>query len=75
MKSRIAWVVAAVLAVLLLGGMGRGAVRLCPYLVAKYRGTFLPNFHLGGPAAAALREILGTCRREKIPVALVLSPD
>src|SRR6266567_4394419 len=36
--NRMAWGIAAILAVVVLGGVGRLGVRLRPYWVAKYRG-------------------------------------
>ncbi|MCZ2342270.1 MAG: DUF1574 domain-containing protein [Bacteroidales bacterium] len=35
----------------------------------------LANFRPGGPAVGALRELLGTCREQGIPVRLVLMPE
>jgi hypothetical protein len=35
----------------------------------------LAKFHLGGPQCEALRELLASCRRENVPVALVLTPE
>jgi hypothetical protein len=36
---------------------------------------YLTDFHLGGPPCQALRESLELCRKENIPVALVLMPE
>jgi hypothetical protein len=36
---------------------------------------YLSNFRLGGPPCQALRATLEVCRKEKIPVALVLMPE
>ena len=36
---------------------------------------YLEDFHLGGPTADALREMLEVCRQEGIPAALVLMPE
>jgi hypothetical protein len=46
--------------------------------VARARNDYagyLTNFRVGGPACAALRELLGLCRREKIVAVLVLMPE
>src|SRR5438552_8554873 len=44
MKNRAAWMLAVVLAVAVLGGLGLVGIRLKPYWVAKYRGQ-MANLH------------------------------
>jgi hypothetical protein len=36
---------------------------------------FLNGFRLGGPGCEALRELMASCRKEGVPVALVLMPE
>jgi hypothetical protein len=38
-------------------------------------GHYLDGFQLGGPSVSAMRELLDLCRREGIPVTLVLMPE
>jgi hypothetical protein len=42
---------------------------------ALWANWYLKDFHLGGPPCRALRDTLDLCRRERIPVALVLMPE
>jgi hypothetical protein len=42
------------------------------------RASFAPTmatFHLGGPSCQGLRDLLGLCRAERLPVALVVMPE
>jgi hypothetical protein len=41
----------------------------------QFYGTFLNGFHLGGPACEALRELMASCHKEGVPMALVLMPE
>jgi hypothetical protein len=42
---------------------------------SEYSPFMTPDFRVSGPAPRALRESLTICRRERIPVALVLMPE
>jgi len=49
-------------------------LRATEYAHQDYAGRFAV-FHLGGAQCTALRELLASCRREGVPVALVITPE